>query len=250
MTTNDFYRSFEVYRAEVAPGRREVQGTLTGPGGDPPRQWDIRIEAYQHGSGSAFDRADATDTRFDGSVLLRLQDGTHDLFLEVRCGPGGGFPKLGWHSEEGGVVAEQTLATPIVVAGTDIAGIAIRVPAEPSDLDSWCDFGPRRAVRGTVVGPNGEPLRGVRVDAFTGGQEPSGAQDKVLTNLHGEFVLHLPDGIYTIAPLLFIESGTAWLTLWDDRYAVGPKSVPVEGADVSGVRIQILKGDIHPTHLE
>ena len=253
MTVDEFYEGFAAHTAEAIPVRREVRGVVLGPDGEPVSRWRIDVLASPVDS----DRAeDGRDILFGGVFGLLVPDGTYELWVRARCAHRSPF--IGWHAGEAGVVLSRDQAERVVVAGSDLSGIEIRLAVEPSERHLLCDFGPLRAVSGTVVGPDGQPLRGVRVDALDRVRYGGLGQDAVLTGDDGSFVLHLPDGVFSVAPLLFsetqpgriVDAGTGWLTLWNDQYVADPESVTVEGADVSGVRIQILKRDIPPVHLE
>ncbi len=253
MTTDEFYEAFEAHAAEVIPVRRELRGVVLGPDGEPVTRWRLDVLASPVDS----DRPeDGQGILFGGVFGLLVPDGTYELWVRARCAHRSPF--IGWHAGEAGVVLSRDQAERVVVAGSDVSGIEIRLAVEPSERHLLCDFGPLRAVSGTVVGPDGQPLRGVRVDALDRVRYGGLGQDAVLTGDDGSFVLHLPDGVFSVAPLLFsetqpgriVDAGTGWLTLWNDQYVADPESVTVEGADVSGVRIQILKRDIPPVHLE
>ena len=252
MTTDDFYQAFESHRAEVIPVRREIRGVVLGPGGGPIERWRIEIVAYPLGSRFEEDKRDAF---FGGSFGLLLPDGSYEFRLRAKCGHTA--TSLGWYGSESDLVPSRVQAEPVVVGGSNVSGIEIRLTAEPSAVRDSCDFGPVRTVSGTVVGPDDQPLRGVRVDAWDERSRTLG-RDRVLTGDDGSFVLQLPDGSYSVVPFLFTESATGWpiipetgwLMLWSREYVLAPTPLIVEGDDVSGVRIEVLKLDIHPSHLE
>ena len=252
MTTDDFYQAFESHRAEVIPVRREIRGVVLGPGGGPIERWRIEIVAYPLGSRFEEDKRDAF---FGGSFGLLLPDGSYEFRLRAKCGHTA--TSLGWYGSESDLVPSRVQAERVVVGSSNVSGIEIRLTAEPSAVRDSCDFGPVRTVSGTVVGPDDQPLRGVRVDAWDGRSRTLG-RDRVLTGDDGSFVLQLPDGSYSVVPFLFTESATGWpiipetgwLMLWSREYVLAPTPLIVEGDDVTGVRIEVLKLDLHPSHLE
>ncbi len=251
MTTDEFYEAFEAHAAEVIPVRREIRGVVLGPDGEPVTHWRMDVLAQSVDSGRA---EDGRGVFFGGVFGLLVPDGSYELWLRARCAHRSPF--IGWHGGEAGVVLSRDQAERVVVTGSDVTGIEIRLTVEPSERHPLCDFGPLRAVSGTVVAPDGRPLRGVRVDAGDRVRYGALGQDQVLTGDDGSFVLHLPDGTFSVAPLLFRErkpgwisrTGAGWLTLLGGQYAVDPNVITVDGSDVSGVHIQILTERIHPTH--
>ena len=251
MTTDEFYEAFEAHAAEVIPVRREIRGVVLGPDGEPVTRWRMDVLAQSVDSGRT---EDGRDILFGGVFGLLVPDGSYELWVRARCAHSSPF--IGWYGGEAGVLPSRDQAEPVVVAGSDVRGIEIKLRVEPSEMFTICDFGPLRTVGGTVVGPDGRPLRGVRVDAWDRVRYGALGRDQVLTGADGSFVLQLPDGTFSVVPLLFRErepgwitrTGIGWLALSNYQYAMDPTVITVDGADVSGVRIQILTERIHPTH--
>ena len=259
MTVDEAYERFEAYRAEAVPLRRSVAGSVTLPNGEPVRHWRIEISPYADPSPlDGFFRdfpADWSAAEADGSLNLRLPDGSYRLLLNARCRDRGQF--LGWYGPDGTRAQTREQVQPIVVRGADTPTIDIRLPATPAEIDEICDFGPRHAVTGTVVGPDREPLRQVRVTAVdTRAGDWAYGGDTVLSADDGSFVLLLPDGVYLYRARPLTEAiaasghGTTvgWLSLPPDYYAQAPEFLTVDGEPVSGIRVQILNRDVVTEH--
>ena len=153
----DVYPAFAAYRADVVAVRREVRGVILGPDGEPMRRWRLHIEAFPPNSNRQGDlREDSFVDEVDGPFSLMLPDGTHEISLGTRCPPY--RVDLGWHGSSSGFTANPQEATGVVVDGTDVEGIVIKLPAEPPELSPLCEVGPRRAVSGTVTHPDGTPF--------------------------------------------------------------------------------------------
>ena len=212
------------------------------------RHWWINIYPYPDPSPlDAFYRGHAADwsaPEFDGTFQLQLPDGSFRIQLAARCR--GRSQSLGWYGADGEHASTREEVRPLVVDGSDIDEIDFRLPAAPSEIDEICDFGPRREVRGTVVGPDGAPLgrvsRILATDERSAGWVYGG--DTVLAGIDGSFVLSLPDGVYNYRALLLAEpinrETVEWLSLSLDSSMLEPMFFAVDGEEVSGLRIKIL----------
>ena len=103
-----------------------ISGTAVGPQGQ--AFGPVWIGASPQGAG---DIAWA-GTCHDGTFAISVSDGTY--VLDVYAASDGGC--VGWYDGEGGVTDNFSEAVRIDVAGQDIGGISIRLPALPQDIPS------------------------------------------------------------------------------------------------------------------
>ena len=255
MSVEEAYETFDEYRAEVVPVRRLVAGRVSLADGGSVKHWPISIYAYADPSPlDDFYRGNPAHTGgpdHDGIFFLEIPDGSFRLRLSARCRNRNPF--LGWYAGADGLVRSRSEAQPVVVQGSDIAGIHIRLPVTPSEVSEVCDFGPRLDVRGTVVGPDDEPLDGVRVVAWENRGWNYGG-DIVETASDGSFRLSLPDGVFNFRPQLLAEpadrEGVAWHSLASSFYTLDPTSFAVDGEAILGLEIRILNRRIVDEHIQ
>ena len=243
---SEVYSAFAAYRAETVAVRRDVSGVVLGPDGQPVEDWRIDIEAFPEGSQHIFSlREDATNENFGGDFTSRLPDGTYVLALVTRC-PGGEWVDLGWYGGESGFTASDEEAAPVVVAGEDIEGLVIRLPALPDELfPERCSHGPRVQVSGVVVGMDGEP----RPNIYLTSHDPVSGDwpDNALSAADGSFTLSLPEeAVYRIgaAPVCEHQGRSTPIGGWEhgiegDVHLDTDGLLVVAGDDIGGVVIQL-----------
>jgi hypothetical protein len=186
---SEAYSAFAAYRAEAIPVRRDVSGVVLGPDGKPVEDWTIGIVAFLEGA-PGHPGGDATYARFNGNFRLRVVDGTYRLSLETRCR--GNWGDLGWYGGESGFTASDADATHVVVEGENVDGLVIRLPTLPDEMfPERCSHGPRIAVSGVVVGPDGQPLPSIYLTSYdpVSGVRP----DNTFSEADGSFTLNLPE---------------------------------------------------------
>ena len=158
-------------------------------------------------------------------------DGTFTLSVVTLTD--GRWHHLGWYGGESGFTTDEEQAASITVAGADVSGIEIRLPAPPADLQ-----GPR--IRGTVLGVDGTPLEGFGVWVWGGATDNSKLG---VTSADGTFDIAHQDGTFVLR--IYIWKVKAWhLVGW---YGVGgftaneegAARIEVDGADVTGIEIRL-----------
>ena len=110
----------------VASSGSTISGSVVGPQGQP--FGPVWIGASPQGPGDIT----WTGACHDGSFAMSVSDGTY--VVDIYAAADGGC--VGWYDGEGGVTDDFSEAVRIDVAGQDISGIAIRLPAPPQDLPS------------------------------------------------------------------------------------------------------------------
>ena len=120
ISLDDFYASFEEYRAGVAPIVHSIRGTVLGPGGEPLE--GIGIWAWR----GQRDNSVWGSTKPDGTFSIGVPDGS--FALAVYAESEAGWTQLGWYDGAEGLVAEESHAAQIVIDGADVEGIEIRLP--------------------------------------------------------------------------------------------------------------------------
>jgi hypothetical protein len=247
MSVDDFYEAFEAYRAEVAPPRQHVRGTVLGPDGEPLTGWQFSVEAFPSGAGRQ-GLIGVGGPSGDGTFTLRLVPGTYDLSIQAHCQPV--FPNLGWHGGESGFTTDYGEVTPVTVSG-DVEGIAIRLPAWPSSLSAACDFGPRRVLSGVTTDSDGNPLPGFTVTAQEV-SEPS-KRDTTVVGADGTFTLNIPDGTYRLDIHEACGIRLGFYDAENDSFAEPPipdfraatqLHVEVRGEGATGIRIAVPSGPL------
>ena len=200
-----------VTAGELCQGQRKISGIVRGPDGNPVDVWTRAFSQWIR-------------TGEDGLFEIRLPDdgivvgSTSLLAVHAReCSDTVGYygtdsfttrPDDAWSMEFGGV---------------DLAGIEIRLPATPQEL---CARQP--IIAGTVVGPGGDGVEGIRIEAqpFRRGRT-SGAD--------GSFEIRLLEG----------TTGTALLAIHADCGGVGyygPDGFTTSRDDATGV--EVVEGNV------
>ena len=107
-----------------------IRGTVAGPDGQGLE--GIIIWAWQGERSNSF----RGTTGADGAFAIEVTDGS--FTLDVYAGPGCSF--VGWYDGSGGITSERSQAFKVIIEGASLAGIEIRLPAQPDDLPrvEWC----------------------------------------------------------------------------------------------------------------
>ena len=107
-------------------------------------------------------------------------------------------------------------------------------------IDYWYYGTGATWIRGTVLGPSGEPLEGIGIWAWQGQQENSSWGS---TKPDGTFSIGVPDGSFTL--VVYADSGAGWTQLgWYDgaEGLVAEESraarIVIDGASVEGIEIR------------
>ena len=243
---SEVYPAFAAYRAEVVAVRRDVTGVVLGPDGEPVEDWRVDVEAFPSGAQRQSDlREHAASEDFNGDFTSRLPDGTYALSLSTRCGRG--WVDLGWYGGETGFTTSYADATDIFVEGQDVEGLTIRLPALPDEMfPERCSYGPRVAVSGVVIGPDGQP----RSNVYLSSHDPVAGiwPDNTIASADGSFTLHLPaEAAYQIGAGRICEREGKSIVISGQRYAVESDThandeghVVVASADITGITVQLL----------
>ena len=129
ISPEDFYDAFDEdlgnSLSEISTGR--VEGVVLGPDGEALQGIGLTLL----GPGSSWN----TVTSRVGTFGLRTLDGAYAIHLSVRI-PGDYWiwRHVGWYGGATGFTTDRALATIIEVAGTDVTGLEIHLPALPADL--------------------------------------------------------------------------------------------------------------------
>ena len=113
MITDAFYEEFEHYRAEVAPPRAGITGTVLGPDGAPLEGVSVRIRDI---SESGFRPA---TTREDGSFRWVLEGSTYELSLVF------GLCSIPWFSSDGPVEMTTTTRGVLELRGGSVVDLVM-----------------------------------------------------------------------------------------------------------------------------
>lgn len=132
---------------ELCQGQRTISGKVLGPEGDPAAVW-VR----------AFDRWSSTGD--DGLFEIRLPESSEGsgrsspLFVHAQQCRDFGF------YGPGGFTTRPDDATQFEFGAVDVSGIEIRLPATPEEM-----CGRQVVISGNVVGPDGEVVEGIEIEA-------------------------------------------------------------------------------------
>ncbi len=239
VAADEFYEAFEAHfertLSELPIAR--LAGTVLGPGREPLQ--GIVVVAQ----GTDYYNTSSIETGRDGTFNLHVHDGPIELKIYAR--PAGIWRHVGWYGE-GGLATDRSQVTTIEVDGADVTGIGIRLPADPTDLPEARI--PR--VRGTALGPDGEPAAGVGVwvwggstdNSKFGGVSSDGTFD--LDHQNGTFTLRvysLEDGVWRHIGWY----GEGGFTADRDSATV----IEVDGADATGIEIRLPADPADPADL-
>ena len=130
------YERFATHREAVVGVRRAITGRILGPDGEAIQGWPMFVHAsYTNGTGSF-----GTSVPNSGRFTVRVLDGDYQLVVATICPDSSG--QLGWYEERSGYTADEQAATVVMVRGEDVAGIVIRLPGLPDELDRGCRLDP------------------------------------------------------------------------------------------------------------
>ena len=231
LSVEDFYEDFAEHRAEVAPPLPQVAGTVLDHAGNPLAGARLQAEP-QEGQPGAW-----ATTGDDGSFSLRVHEGA--FLLEVHTPDGEGTRHAGWYAHEVGFTPRRDQATPIQIEGEDLAGISIRLP----DLQ-WYH------IEGVVVGPDGEGIEGIGVDAYPTGDYPGPGHD---TDADGVFRIFILGGTFELHLYSDTPDGRQWIGSYGGDDGFSPlfgqsEIVSVDGQDVTGITIRLPADPTDPSH--
>ena len=132
LSPEDAYEGIAAHRAAVLVVRRTVTGSIRGPDDKPVDATHLSVHAvYTDGSGS-----EGVSVAMDGRFTLRPPDSTYRLQVTRYCPPD--LVELGWYEEASGFTTDESEATLIVVDGSDVGGIVIRLPGSLRELAPEC----------------------------------------------------------------------------------------------------------------
>ena len=103
-----------------------IRGTVRGPDGEPATGISLWLR------GGSPDNSKFAGNSSDGTFDIRHQNGTFTLLVYTL--EHGAWRHIGWYGGESGFTSEPDQATVIEVAGADVTGIEIHLPADPADL--------------------------------------------------------------------------------------------------------------------
>ena len=199
----DVYGAFEDYLSTFAVARRDVAGSITGPGGGSLSHWRFHLRAYLPGSQRQWDLSEGYTATSGGHFSIEVPDGQYEISVGVDCGPSS--VALGWYGGESGFTTAYDEVTYIAVEGVDVSGVAIALPEDPSAYHELCDPRPLHIVSGVVVDSSGDPLPGFEVTAYNVtsnrpvyGPTITHSPDSTFVAEDGSFILEVPDGSYDV----------------------------------------------------
>ena len=204
---------------------RRIEGVLRGPGGEPVS--GVYVDAYPTGDYPG--PWDQTDEQ--GRFTMYAAGGT--FRLDLYADSPGGRQRLGFYAVGDGFSPLYRDVETVDVEDRDATGIVINLPV--SAVSEWYEL------EGVVLGPGGEPVADVHVNAHPVGEHP-GSQHRTdgegrfrMFVLGGSFELHLsyqfPDGTRRIG---FYGEGDGFAAT-DEQ----PGIIHVRGQDLTGVVIRL-----------
>lgn len=135
LSPEDAYEGIAAHRAAVLVVRRTVTGSIRGPDDEPINASGLFVSAvHVDGSGS-----EGVTVARDGRFTIRPPDSTYRLQVTRYCPPDP--VELGWYEEASGFTTDESEATLIVVDGSDVGGIVIRLPGSLRELAPECFAG-------------------------------------------------------------------------------------------------------------
>ena len=238
ITTDEFYAAFEEYTRELFADLRRIEGTVLGPDGRPLQ--GIGVRAWQG------DRIGSTniETKAGGTFVIRVRDGNYGI--QIFPQPTSTVPFAGWWKDGGGLTRECPEAARVIIRDADATGLVIRLPAgwdkdlPPSEPPDWsCTARPR--VRGSVLGPDGEPPAEIGVWLWGGSAENSKFEE---LSADGTFDLDHRDGTFSLRVYVWLDNA------WHHVGWYGGESgfttdrteatvIEVDGEVVSGIEIRL-----------
>ena len=231
ITADDFHEAFEQHRAALlsdgAIGR--IAGVVTGPGGTAVE--GVRVRVGGEGVGEPW----FVETPRDGTFELYLQEGTHAV--EIHVNEGGAWRHIGWYGGDDGFTADVGQRIALELDAGDIIDIRVRLPADHDDLPE----ARIPSVRGTVLGPDGEPATGIGLWLWGSSTDDSRFGG---SSADGTFDLDHQDGTFTLQ--IYAWEGEGWRHIGWYGGATGFTTdraeatvIEVAGADVTGLEIRL-----------
>lgn len=219
-----FYSMFEEHRARTFPSPVKVRGIVLGPGNEPLE--NVRVRGDREGSGRTWQAVTGPDGAFaypaePGAYIVSFTDLPPD-----DC-------HFGWYDGDGEITLQGEEAVVVTVGDAGVEGIDVRLPATPDVLTSMLCA----RVEGVVLGPDGEPLRGIHAQLYR--------QDRLnegnATDAGGAFSIMVPDGSYRLS----LSAGSCRLGIYgaDGRRWTGVGQQPMvtvtNVVDVTGIVIRL-----------
>ncbi len=132
LSPGDAYEGIAAHRAAELVVRRTVTGNIRGPDDEPIDATRLSVYAvHVDGSGS-----EGVTVAVNGRFTLRPPDSTYRLKVTRYCPPDS--VDLGWYEAAKGFTTDESEATLIVVDGSDVSGIIIRLPRTVEELVPEC----------------------------------------------------------------------------------------------------------------
>ena len=230
ISAGDFYASFEAHRAQAAPQLPRITGTVVDDEGNPVVGARLRA-APTEGQRSAWDTTDD-----EGVFSLAVSEGSYTI--EVHVPAAETTNHAGWYAEGAGFTPRRDEATQLQVASEDLPGVAVRIP----DL-TWY------RVDGVVLGPDGEGLEGIGVDAFPRSEYAAPGDT---TDANGAFSMLVLGGSLELYLYGQTPQGREWLGTYGRGSGYRPlfedaKAIHVDGQDITGITIR-FPVDPAPSH--
>ena len=213
------------------PAGPVVRGTITGPGA-------IAAEGAIVTACVATYCRDAITDAAGAYAVGGLPDGIAHVSVAAVGNLLGGSYALG---APGNYTASAMFASPLAIAGDDLAGIDIELPAA-------------RKISGTISGPDG-PVQAARVmvcwstaleAACLGGESGALGTYTVIGLPRGEYTVQVthPDGTDLADGVYASGSVGNYATNWQDATPVSVVSADADGIDVTLPRTRTIEGDI------
>ena len=232
LDVEQFYRMFEDHRAGNFPPyvardstpQANVRGTVLGPDGEPLQ--DVRVRGDREGSGRTWQAVTGPEGTFGyqaepGAYIVSFTDLPPD-----DC-------HFGWYDGDDGLTSRGEEAVLVTVGDVGVQDIDIRLPAAPDELTATLCA----RVEGVVLGPDGEPLRGIHAQLYR--------QDRLnegnATDASGAFSIMVPNGSYRLS----LSAGSCRLGVYgaDGRRWTGVGQQPMvtvaDTTDVTGIVIRL-----------
>ena len=158
----EFYKVFDAWQREQVDANPAttssydggwIRGRVMDETGAPTA--GVFVNAIRVEGETAVGRNQRAETGDDGSFAVRApEDGDHRLSVDIN-------DDCARYYSDGELINDEVEAQPIAVAGRDVHGIDVQLPA---NVCGW-------QIRGRAVGPNAEPLAGIPVTVrSTGGR--------------------------------------------------------------------------------
>jgi len=216
----------------LCTGTRTISGTIVDPDGPVIDIWVGNYVSDWHYSA-------------DGSFELDLPAFGASPATVIIDSPDCGF--LGLYGPNGFSTDWET-AVGFWTAGVDTTGIVVALPATVKELceqpavtssSSGGDDDTRSEIRGTLVGPDGQPLGDILIWAWSGDVDSSGS---AYTRDDGTFAISVPDGTFTLDVYAAADGSCAG---WYDGASVTHEynkavRIGVVGEDIGGIAIRLL----------